>query len=103
MLLRALKDAGDPQIARAQYACPWYGRQFLIPVHKLAHTLNGLFGSVPRDDVGLTSVVKRQLLQVLLNAVPALGQNGLAFVHERGKVKVEGLPAHPHLGIVVNV
>jgi hypothetical protein len=99
MLLRALKDAGDPQIARAQYACPWYGRQFPI----LAHTLNGLFGSVPRDDVGLTSVVKRQLLQVLLNAVPALGPNGLAFVHERGKVKVEGLPAHPHLGIVVNV
>ena len=88
MLLRALQDAGDPRIARAQYACPCHGRQLSLLVHKLAHTLEGLFGSVPRNDVGLIGVVGRQFLQVLLHTVPALGPNGLALVHERGKVKV---------------
>src|SRR6266540_746953 len=59
---RALKYAGDTRVARAQYACPCHSRQLPILVHKLAYTLNGLFGSVPSDDVGLISAVGRQLL-----------------------------------------
>lgn len=88
MLLRALKDAGDPRIARAQYACPCHGRQLSILAHKLAYALNGLFGSVPRNTVGLVSVVGRQFLQVLLDAGPAFCPNDLTLVHERGKVEV---------------
>ena len=88
MLLRALKNTGDPWITRAQYACPCHGRQLPLLVHKLAHTLEGLFVSVPRDDVGFIGAVGRQLLQVLLNTVPALGPNGLAFVHKRREIKI---------------
>src|SRR5262245_59126635 len=50
MLLRALQDAGDPWIARAQYACPCHSRHLPLLVHKLAHMLEGSFVSVPRDD-----------------------------------------------------
>jgi hypothetical protein len=57
-------------------------------MHKLAHTLESLFGSVPRNNVGFIGVVDCQLLQVLLNTVPALGPNGFAFVHERGEIEI---------------
>jgi hypothetical protein len=88
MLLRALKDACDPWITRAQNACPRHSRQLSILAHQLAHTLEGLLISVPRNDVLLIVVVGLQLLQVLPNTVPALGPNGLALVHERRKVEV---------------
>lgn len=88
MLLRALKNAGEPRIARAQYACPCHSRQLLILTHKVAHVLNGLFVSIPRYDVGLVIVVGPQFPQVFLHTIPALGPNSFALVHERGKVEV---------------
>src|SRR5215831_1682313 len=88
MFLRALQDASNPWITRTQYAGPCHGRQLLLFVHKLAHTLGCLFVPVPRDAVSLIGVVSRQFLQVLLNTVPALGPNGFAFVHERKEIEM---------------
>jgi hypothetical protein len=88
ILLRTLQDTGDPRVTRTQYTCSCHGRQFPLFVHQLAYTLEGLFRSVPRDDVRFIGVVNRQFLQVLLNTVPAVSPNGFAFVHKRGKVKV---------------